>query len=530
MKHKLARRDLADEMIQPLLKAVLEESEHGVLVTDLQHRSLVCNARFGEIWDIDINRVVSTDVEDVRQQVRDRIINEDKWEANLAEVYSDPHAVQSDEIRLVKPNKTIRRYTGPVYLEDGTPVGRLWTFLDITREAKRRRQLEAIHSAAMLVDPDPVKVYQSLVDQVAGHFDSFALLSIRKGDFMEFRAVGPESNPAKQVSGNKLSDSFCQFCLSMDRPIIIQDATRDLRMDSLLPARSGLTRYAGVPVRHSSGRTIGTLCILDARSEEKLDQDDLQFLAQIASRIAGELEREEYLKSLESDLEVTQDTLANTQEKLIQSEKLAVTGALSASVAHDIRNILASTRLQLDVGQGDVAAKMAMMATQLDRFEVLAHRLLSYSRPTRSSMSTVDINEIVLNVITLLEAQANIQQVKLETNLQADDHWVEGDEGRLEHLLVNLILNGIQAMPEGGTVLVSCFDHSAGLEVQVSDQGVGIEQEMLDQIFEPFVSHRANGYGLGLFSCREIARAHNAELICESEPGKGTTFSIQFKR
>ena len=172
---------------------------------------------------------------------------------------------------------------------------------------------------------------------------------------------------------------------------------------------------------------------------------------------------------------------------------------------------------------------LSYVASQLDRFEVLAHRLMSYARRSEMVTEPVNLHDLVLDVLELLDTQAKAHGIGLKTEFNTDDPWVDGDAGRLEHMLVNLVLNAIQANKPGGSVLVLTAESELGPRLEVIDDGPGMTDELTKRIFEPFVSTRADGFGLGLYSCQEIALSHRASLSCRSLVGKGTTFSIQFE-
>lgn len=531
MEKKLAIREVSEELSRALFDSVLADSDYGILVTDLDHQSLLCNRRFGEIWGVDIDRVVRASADDVREYVVNRVQDLESWSENLEVIYRDPRAVQIDELTLLDPYVILRRYSGPILDFKGEPIGRLWTFLDVTTDVKRRRMLEALHDAGTMMDPSPSVVYQGLVDKVAEYFESWAFLSLIKGDFLEFRVVSGIDNPARTLPGNELRDSFCQFCIEQDGPFVIQDVNLRPDLPDVLPKRGGMTRYAGVPIYTSNGKVIGTLCVLDCLNHVTVEDEDVQFLSQVATRIGGELEREEAIQQLEANLDMTQGSLKIAQQKLIQSEKLAVTGTLAASISHDIRNILASMQMQLLDATKAPETRLDLLGEQMTRFKVLSHRLLSYSRPAESFQEHVDLHEAIMDAIQLLEPQARLHQVDIQILLGVPDAWILGDRQQLQHLFVNLILNSIQAMIDGGIINIeTALVDADRIRVTVTDNGKGIAENVLLKLFEPFSSQKPDGFGLGLYSCREIVRAHGSELRCESGVGQGTRFLMDFAR
>jgi signal transduction histidine kinase len=510
---------------EPILRSILGATDQGVLLTDLDHVALACNRRFGEIFGVDFRAVVESGVLEVRGMVRSRIPDVDAWSDNLADLYADPMKCQEDLLALINPRAAVRRFTGPVLDEGGRPLARIWTFLDVSAEHARSRIGEVLNSIALFHDLDPARVYAHAVRNVAEHYGSLCLLSVREDDYLRFQAVGGP-DVLGGIEGNQLADSYCQFCIGADAPVTIQDARRDPKTATLLPAQAGFTRYLGVPLTDPKGNTIGTLCILDGRSDEELTEDDARFLRLVAMKVSAELERERQIEGLRHDLDATSASLVQTQRKLIESEKLAVTGTLAASVAHDIRNILSAVRLEIELGEADPPAALRSVRAQLDRFSVLSQRLLSYARPRVSVHAGFDLKETLERVVSLLHGHAQTHDVALALSVPDRLPHVVGEADQIELVVINLVLNAVQAMPKGGTATVSARPLSNSVEVSVEDTGVGIPPDRMDRLFEPFSSTRAEGCGLGLYSCRRIAEDHGGSVSVVSTPGKGTTFTL----
>ncbi|MEI8280944.1 MAG: PAS domain-containing protein, partial [Armatimonadota bacterium] len=142
-------RSLLPLEIEHSLRAVLGAVDYGVLVTDLDHQSLICNGKFGELFGIPADRVVSNDVESVRKMVYHRIVDTGHWHQNLEEVYQNAESEREDELVLKNPDMVLRRYTGPVRNVDRKVVARLWTFLDISAGSKKRRYQTALSEIAL---------------------------------------------------------------------------------------------------------------------------------------------------------------------------------------------------------------------------------------------------------------------------------------------------------------------------------------------------------------------------------------------
>jgi len=402
-------------------------------------------------------------------------------------------------------------------------VGRIWTFKDVTQAHRLQRMRDAIHAASTEYDPDPAFIYRRITERVGAFYGSLSLLSIRDGEVLHFRATGGPGSDSLPVMQNAIADSYCQFCLRESKPMIIQDARCHPQYSELLPSQVGLNRYAGVPIFSPEGDALGTLCIMDGRTSDPLDNEDLRFLQVLAVRIGSELSRERQLSSL-------RNALRESEQHLIESEKLAITGTLAASVAHDIRNILSTISLQISMGNSEPAETLEQVKDQLERFDLMAHRLLSYARPQRVLLQAVDLREVVMRVTDLLAVHLRMANINLVVDIPRSVPAVSADPARLDHLFVNLGLNAIQAMRKDGSLVFSAVTDDDGVLISVTDSGPGMTSEKIAGLFQPFRTTRPGGFGLGLFSCRQIARECGGDLQVESEIGTGTRFVIRLRR
>jgi transcriptional regulator with PAS, ATPase and Fis domain len=211
-------RPVADVAIRPMLsvetaailRQILNASDFGVLLTDLDHRSLACNRKFGELFEVDPERAVRCDVEELRRMVRPLISNLRQWESNLDDLYASPESVFEDTISLnKKPPITVRRYSGPVKNDSGETIGRIWTFRDVTAEQRLQWMVEMLHEASTFFDPDPAVVYRKVMGVVSAYYDhSTCILSVRSEDYMAFRAVVGPMSTLRLMKGNALKDAY----------------------------------------------------------------------------------------------------------------------------------------------------------------------------------------------------------------------------------------------------------------------------------------------------------------------------------
>lgn len=287
---------------------------------------------------------------------------------------------------------------------------------------------------------------------------------------------------------------------------------------------------------------LGSVRLLTAESQSSLSrswtQDKDSFCLEILEPAEefSEAYLQTHLSALADQIALTfsafrlKRELQQAQERLLQAEKLSVVGALAATVAHDIRNIMTSVALEADSTDAPEEA-LKRVRKQVSRFSVLSHRLLSYVKPKFVASEASDLNEVVRRAVELLEPQVRVSRVALRLELDPAVPCVVADPNQVEHLFVNLIVNALQAVSRAdGELIVASRASAASLQFSVQDNGRGMTPERLAQIFDPFYSSRADGFGLGLFSCRRIAEEHGWRLEATSTPGRGSEFTLTIPR
>ncbi|MCX5799953.1 MAG: ATP-binding protein [Candidatus Eisenbacteria bacterium] len=220
------------------------------------------------------------------------------------------------------------------------------------------------------------------------------------------------------------------------------------------------------------------------------------------------------------------------KRKLKRSEHMALLGEMAASVAHEIRNPLNSIWgfAQLIVERTEEGDKRKLFAQvvieESQRIERIVNDTLVFSREGPKLTDSVDISEVIASSVAALSEKAEKASVKIDLDLDPNLSLVKGSKGQLEQVFGNLILNAIQAMPEGGDVYVATGTRDGWVEATVRDTGPGIAPEIIDKIFLPFITTKQDGTGLGLPVCHRIIEDHGGNIEVESEPGYGATFKV----
>jgi PAS domain S-box-containing protein len=219
-----------------------------------------------------------------------------------------------------------------------------------------------------------------------------------------------------------------------------------------------------------------------------------------------------------------------TEESLIQSEKLSVVGQLAAGVAHEIRNPLTALSgfcKLLKSKFGDQVSYFDVMLTELDRINMIVNEFMTLAKPHITQFINGSVNQILKSVISILETQAILLNVNMETLLDESIPFVYCEENQLKQVFINIIKNAIDAMPEGGNLTITTEKNNDGYVcVRIIDQGKGIPNEIIDKIGGPFFTTKESGTGLGLMISHQIIEAHHGYLHISSKIEQGTTVEI----
>ncbi|MHB2007343.1 MAG: sensor histidine kinase [Acidobacteriaceae bacterium] len=274
---------------------------------------------------------------------------------------------------------------------------------------------------------------------------------------------------------------------------------------------------------------------------ESLDaQDELVELSTFgaAGVIAGLLADRERMQRkrvelTKLELEHVYTELRQNIDQLKKTERLTAAGQLSASLAHEIRNPLASISGAAGIlsrGQASAADRaecLEILTKESQRLNKLLTNFLDFARPRLPRLQKTDPLEMVHSVTALAQHAASRQGVKLEVESGLAAGEVECDAEQIKQLLLNLILNAIQATDGEGTVVVRIFSADGFLCVEVCDRGKGISLEDREHIFDPFFTTKENGTGLGLAIASNIAAQHGGALFCRPNSGQGTVFRME---
>lgn len=338
-------------------------------------------------------------------------------------------------------------------------------------------------------------------------------------------------------------NSIAGAVLRNGEPLLIPDTATaaDLAVDL---AEMGLGSALATPLRHH-GALAGILALGNVQPDT-FTENDLRLLRSIGEQAALAVrnaqlyaELRNYAQNLEEMVEQRTQELRAAQAQLIRSEKLAALGRLAAGIAHEVNNPLQPILNCLEVAIEDVergervdTEVLRVAETEVQRIKTIVTRLLDFARPgggTGPDTEQVDLRGLIQEILLLTAKNLERRGITVRSRVAVEEP-VLGSAVQLKQVVLNLVLNAMEAMPGGGELLIEVYPSSDGAVIAVTDTGVGMDEDTLAQIFDPFYSTKQDGTGLGLAVTYGIVEGHGGRIGVESQPGAGTRFSIWLPR
>jgi two-component system, NtrC family, sensor kinase len=278
-------------------------------------------------------------------------------------------------------------------------------------------------------------------------------------------------------------------------------------------------------------RLTGMMLLSSTQKEWGMSDEDLNLLLMLLTQASIAFESA-YLSQFQRD----------RMRRLYRAERLATVGQLAASVAHEIRNPMTAIRSTIqylmrefddrnpkrDLAQGVIA--------EVDRIDRIVDGLLSLTRRAEFTPSKISLAQLIGQTLLLIRTQAQEQSIEILCEESPQEAYVMADAAQLKQLALNLVMNAMQAMPNGGRLQIDLNLRSQALGlpgekdwavISITDSGCGIPPETLDRVFDPFFTTKPRGTGLGLSTCYAIVKQHNGDIEISSQENKGTTVNVR---
>lgn len=225
-------------------------------------------------------------------------------------------------------------------------------------------------------------------------------------------------------------------------------------------------------------------------------------------------------------------------EQLVRSAKMASLGQLSATIAHEIRNPLTSIKMRLYSLEEELKSKhntkddMNVITEEINRMEKTVKNFLDFARLPEPNLEKCNLNQILENTISLVLPKANSQNIQIQKRFDTLSPRLEVDKEQMRQVFLNIMLNAIEAMPNGGTLEIATTKNQDKKlknisEIKIRDTGVGISGDFKKRLFEPFFTTKTEGTGLGLFIASRIIQMHKGTIEIDSQPQQGTTVTVK---
>ena len=220
--------------------------------------------------------------------------------------------------------------------------------------------------------------------------------------------------------------------------------------------------------------------------------------------------------------------------ELQTADRLAAISRVSGGVAHEVKNPLNAILLHVEVaktklnhGDTDIGPQMEIISREILRLDRVVKTFLDFTRPVELNLSTVPLGELMAEIVELARPQAESSQIQVSVERAAADVDVRVDHDLVKQAFLNIVVNAMQAMPEGGELHFASFAGEDTAEIRISDTGPGIPSELREKIFRLYFTTKKEGSGIGLAMAFRIVQLHDGTIDFTSEPGKGTTFYIR---
>ncbi len=349
-------------------------------------------------------------------------------------------------------------------------------------------------------------------------------------DKLVFAAVsGPN---AEKIEGVEIpaTQGIAGWVLQHWQAALVNDVQSDPRHYRQVDKMVSLTTESliAVPLK-TRGKIIGVIEAVN-RSGKPFIEHELALVKTLAGAAAVAIENARLYEAEREQRKLIEQSRAH----LMENQRLAATGQMAASLAHEINNPLQAIHnsmemiLSFPLEPEEQQTYIEMADEEIRRLIKMVNRILDFSRRPQEEMQSLDVNRITQKVLQFTNKYLQHRHVSVQTSFAPDLPPVKGNATTLGQVFLNLLINAVEAMPEGGLVNLSTINsQNRHVDIKISDTGKGIPSDVLGHIFEPFFSTKGEGTGLGLSISHSIVQQHNGDIIVESTPGEGATFTVR---
>jgi len=346
-------------------------------------------------------------------------------------------------------------------------------------------------------------------------------------------ARGEKKEPVRKIK-LKLGEGIAGFVVKTGEPMVVQDVRKEKHFSDKFDKMTGFQTRSMICVPLIiRNKAIGALQVLNKKSGESFDRSDLELLVGMAQQIAIALENARLYQIMRKRVRSTTQELKITQEKLIRSERLIAMGHLVQGVAHEIRNPVMTIggfaqRIKRELSDNNKLKQyLDIIIDESGRLEHLVRQVRQFAEVQTAHLNPESLQSVVSEVLRDFKKEAKKQGIKLKSSIPRSLPQIRLDASQIAIALRNVLENAVESMPNGGTLAVRLKKNGNFISMEVKDTGYGIAPDQLDSIYDPFVSSKTRGAGLGLTMVHQVVTNHHGEIKINSKLEKGTTVIIK---
>lgn len=317
------------------------------------------------------------------------------------------------------------------------------------------------------------------------------------------------------------------LCTKEKKPIIVKDAAKDARVSDEFRKALGVNEFVCVPLI-AKNEPIGVIVADNVYTAEPISNERVNTLTMFVNQASLAIENAETYERLEDKI----NQLTETQQRLIRSEKLAAIGSMSSYVAHEIRNPLvtiggfAKTLSRFTFTDSKIKVNIDIIIEEVKRLEKILNNITDFGKPSKPEKVDAQICEIMENTCLLMMNYFQEKHITLQKKYETGIPEAPVDPTQIKQVFLNVLMNAVEAMPDGGKLDVNIGFVNESIRICVIDTGKGIPQGVLQNIYDPFFTTKPSGTGVGLSVSLKIIEDHGGTIDAISEQEKGTTMLL----
>jgi signal transduction histidine kinase len=334
-------------------------------------------------------------------------------------------------------------------------------------------------------------------------------------------------------------DSVVARSIFEKQPFVIPDANKDPRVNSMIKEKFNLHSLVVIPLLVKE-KALGAIAADFVEPNKSITKEALESMMVFAQQAGLAIhnafmyqELKTFSQQMEEKIQKTTADLNKTEAQLIRSEKLAALGQLAAGIAHEIRNPLTSINILIHSLASNLPSgtsqkeDLKVIEEEIDRINEIVDQFLRFAKPTPPLLQKGEVVSIVEETLQLLRPQIEKQRIAVQKEFQPLPSILM-DREQMKQVILNLLLNAVQAMPKGGHLALKGHlpKNDRWIKLLIQDSGVGIPGGDIHKLFDPFFTTKEGGIGLGLSIAHRIIDQHHGKIEVESPPGKGTLFTV----